>query len=180
MANNTQIIPHIKGIIPKDAKSVLCIGCGHHNSSFFKNESMRKNHDILETCFSSFDITGIDIFPKAIEYRNTFGPKGTYISGDTRDIRSLVTSKFDVVICHHVIEHLPKEDGWKLIEDCESLSKNIVIFGAPTGFVKSNSKDNEYMEHLSGWTPKEFSGYNIDFNKKGIFLVSKRINNEAL
>lgn len=175
MSLNSIVIPHIKQLITPDIKSVLDLGCGNHDASFL-DSNLRAKEDILINLFpSGYDLTGIDLFEGAIEYRNNFGPHGTYILGDIRNFIKLTNGRhFDMILCHHVIEHLPKEDGAKLIADVESKALKLVVFGAPQGFIKSGSDINKYQEHLSGWTAEDFPMYEVNY-KEDVFLVSKRI-----
>jgi len=63
-----------------------------------------------------------------------------------------------------LIEHLPKEDGKKLINLMENIAKKKIIIVTPNGFLPQKSYDNnELQEHVSGWTVAEMrqAGFQI-------------------
>jgi len=74
------------------------------------------------------------------------------------DIRYLPIKRkaFEVSVCFHVLEHIAKEDGLKVIEQMDMISSNQVIIAMPVGFQELHEYDgNPYQTHKSGWTPKE-------------------------
>jgi len=72
---------------------------------------------------------------------------------------------FDIVFCGQLIEHLEKEDGWKLITRMEEIARKQVIITTPVGMYKTVTKhrDNPYLEHKSAWHPDELKalGYKV-------------------
>lgn len=69
------------------------------------------------------------------------------------------TRQIDLVTFYGVIEHLPKHEGWKLLEKCEQLTSRYILLETPTGFVAQGPEfGNEYQRHLSGWYPDELRG----------------------
>jgi predicted SAM-dependent methyltransferase len=93
---------------------------------------------------------------------------------DAKEVKTL--GKFDVVICNHVIEHLEKNEGIKLLNDLESIGKTIII-GTPVGYVDTeyNVKlhNNEFERHQCGWMPDEFKnkGYMIKIIKNSFMAI---------
>lgn len=63
---------------------------------------------------------------------------------------------FDLITCFDVIEHLKKEDGYKLIQDLEKLSNKTIVFLTPLGDIAIGESKIQYHVHLSGWRPEEF------------------------
>jgi hypothetical protein len=63
---------------------------------------------------------------------------------------------FDLVTCFDVIEHLKKDDGYKLIECLEKLSNDMLLFFTPLGEVAIGQSKIKYETHLSGWLPQDF------------------------
>lgn len=176
MTKNSDIIPCFKKLITDDIYTVLDLGCGHDDPSF-ANKELREKEDILFSLFAeNYDITGIDAFEGAILFREKFGPVGKYILGDVRNFIELTNGKqYDLIICHHTIEHLIKDDGVKLIKDIESKAKKLIILGAPNGFREQKSNHNPFQGHLSGWVPGDFKDYSNDYSGD-VFIVSKKIN----
>jgi hypothetical protein len=67
--------------------------------------------------------------------------------------------KFDLVTAYGVIEHVPKDEGWKLLKKCEALSDKFVLFETPNGFVEQGPEfGNPFQRHLSGWYANDFRG----------------------
>jgi hypothetical protein len=77
-------------------------------------------------------------------------------------VKYLKPGSFDLITALDVIEHLPKADGLRLIDDMESLCSGRIIWATPNGpwAVYPGVK---YHCHLSGWLPGEFTarGYSI-------------------
>lgn len=170
---NSDFIPLIKKLIPTNAVSILDVGCGK------LWEGNKEKEDILLSISKNknYNITGIDIFPECIEWRKNSDPNGTYIQMDVRDVKQL-NKKYDVIICHHVIEHLTKGEGRKLIQDIESMNPKLIIFGTPIGFrnteYATELHDNEFELHKCGWVQNDFIqlGYKV-FSYKEAFLSHK-------
>ena len=171
---NSDFIPIIKKHIPKDAISVIDVGCGK------LNDDNPDKEDILISCFSDpkYEITGIDGFKENIEWRNNHRLRGEFILMDVRDIKKL-GRKFDVVICHHVIEHLVKEESLALVKGLESITGKVLIIGTPVGFTDTHYAvdlhHNDLELHKCGWMPSEFEqmGYKT-MTKKQAFLAIKK------
>lgn len=174
-ATNSDFIPRIKKAIPKDAITVIDVGCGMVQPDSSKKE------DILFSCFSDskYKITGIDGFKPNIDWRKV-NQKGEFIEMDVRDADKL-GKKFDVVICNHVIEHFEKEESIIFVNKLEALANKILIIGTPIGFVDTTYNvelhQNELEAHKCGWIPEEFErcGYQT-FSRKNAFIAIKRFN----
>jgi SAM-dependent methyltransferase len=88
---------------------------------------------------------------------------------------SFLDSSWDVVLLIDVIEHLTKDDGFKVLDHVERIAKKCVIIDTPNGFEPQkgwaawNLPHCDLQEHLSGWTDKEFNvrGYST-------LLIGKR------
>lgn len=64
---------------------------------------------------------------------------------------------FDIVTCFHVIEHLEKKEGLKLIKQIEKIARKQIIVATPVGFQELHVYDNNpYQTHKSGWLPNDF------------------------
>ena len=68
----------------------------------------------------------------------------------------------DACVALDLIEHLPKDDGWQLLDDLEHCATQRVVIFTPNGFLPQHGHD-DLQEHLSGWTPDEMRrrGYNV-------------------
>jgi methyltransferase family protein len=108
---------------------------------------------------------GVDVFPAAVEQAKANGSHDHYLIADIlkedpHDVLSRFDGqKFDLVMLYDVIEHLPKRDGYRLLEKCEQLTSKYVLLKTPNGFVEQGPEfGNEHQRHLSGWFPHDFEG----------------------
>ncbi len=153
--------------IPKD-NTVLDLGCGCGNP-------------FRDTCFPC--LIGIDIFRKHFdmpEYTATL-----YI--DIKKIDKCVYGdEFDVVTAIDVIEHLTKDEGYKLLKDMEAIARNKVMIFTPLKWDKNEEavKDkncwaygNEHNYHKSLWCERDFTkeGYEIVQCQTGYVLAIKNL-----
>jgi SAM-dependent methyltransferase len=130
-------------------QDVLDVGCG-------KNSPLRFVHKV--------QLVGIDGFPPAIEEAKALGTHDEYFTGDVTHLRERFPErKFDACVALDVIEHLPKADGWRLLEAMEKLATRRVVIFTPNGFVPQHSQNGDLQEHLSGWTADDFRarGYQV-------------------
>jgi len=176
-AKNSDVIPIILSNIRKDIVTVLDIGCG----KLWDNNP--RGEDILFSCFDNpkYKITGIDIFPECIDYRKRYGPRGDYLVMDVRSLQDL-PNKFDLIIAHHVLEHMDKKESREILKEIEKKAKKQIIIGAPIGFTNTeyavSLHNNPFELHRCGWKPEEFKqrGYSIHIIKN-VFLAFKNVNN---
>ncbi len=133
-----------------DCESVLDVGCGEE--SFIKRVK-----EVLH-----FYSEGIDIFKLAITKSKKRKIHNKHTLGDIRKINVFYKPKsFDAVIALDVVEHLEKEDAFKLIKNMEKIAKKKVIILTPNDFEHQHiHNDNPYQIHKSAWTKKEFQEQN--------------------
>jgi len=62
---------------------------------------------------------------------------------------------FDYVLAVEVLEHLTKEQGWKLISELSRCCKRKIILTTPNGFKPQEGHEIPTEAHLSGWTVEE-------------------------
>ena len=135
----------------KDCRTILDVGCGDNSPISF-----------LEEKYTS---VGVDAYKPAIEDSKKRKIHNSYIHGDIKKLSSLAKAKsFDAVIALDVIEHLKKEDGYKLLDNMEKIARKKIILVTPNGFIPQFNKDNKLQAHLSGWTVKDFKkrGYHVE------------------
>ena len=81
----------------------------------------------------------------------------TYV-GDARQVVPTL-GNYDVIICSHMIEHMSKEDGWKLIEAMLARSNTALILGLPLNEpLRGALRGNAYEAHHSVWQQQDFRG----------------------
>lgn len=131
--------------------SLLDVGCG--------------NNSPIKSFSAGLYTVGVDIFERSIEESKAANIHNAYVVSNVLDIdRHFSEGQFDIVLACDVIEHLQKEDGWKLMERMEAIAKHKVIFYTPNGFLKQGDRyNNPWQVHLSGWTTEDFKskGYRV-------------------
>lgn len=91
-----------------------------------------------------------------------------YINAEWKDaLKQFASQKVDSVFILDVIEHLPKEEGKRLLAETIKLAKEQIIIFTPLGFIHQHHDDGKdawgmdggkWQEHHSGWTPDDFEG----------------------
>jgi len=133
----------------RDCRTVLDLGCG--NCSPLR--LVRGPH-----------LVGVDGYAPSLEQARARGTHDEYHLADVRRAAEVLGDRrFEACVALDVIEHLPKVDGWRLLEAMEQLATRRVIIVTPNGFVPQRSRDGDLQEHLSGWLPAEFRarGYHV-------------------
>lgn len=133
----------------RGCRTVLDVGCGSCSPLRFL-EQVR--------------LVGVDGYAPALEQAARLGTHDEYVLGDVREVGGLFKARhFDACVALDLIEHLPKEGGWRLVEQMESLAARRVVIFTPNGFVPQHSRDGDLQEHLSGWTAQEMreKGYRV-------------------
>lgn len=154
------LITSLQGLI-EDTDTILDIGCG------------MKNVTRNLACNS---LTGIDIYEDYLVNGD--------VCGDVTELEKYFQPKsFDIVLSLDLIEHLKKEDGYKLIENMTSIAKKKVLIMTPCVWSENKSAvenntlwsyGNKYNYHQSFWELKEFidSGFTkIDNNFFNEFIL---------
>ena len=137
-----------KLVAKEEIKTALDIGCG------------TRSH--LQVFRPDLETTGLDAFSSAIDTAKKRGVHDHYIHADI--LKDQIDNQFDLVTLYGLIEHLPKTEGIKLIDNIEKLSRKYIIFETPNGFVPQGPEfGNEFQRHRSGWNIKEFEnrGYTV-------------------
>jgi hypothetical protein len=111
---------------------------------------------------------GVDCFLPAIKISKMNGIHSDYIYTDILNaLDSFLPESFDCVIALDLIEHLKKEEGYRLIKLMNKVAKKMIIIFTPNGYVSQDALDNNpWQIHRSGWTISEFN--KIGFTVIGI------------
>ena len=108
---------------------------------------------------------GIDIFAPSLEKSKKKKIHNEYYKINYSQAEEIFKeNSFDCVLASDFIEHLEKEDGYKLLEIMERLAKKKVIIFTPNGFLPTGEYEgNPWQVHKSGWTVEEMrkKGYNV-------------------
>ena len=131
-------------------ESVLDIGCG-------PARTLRQ----LEVAHC----VGFEGYRPAFEEAQRLKTQDEMVFGDVRELsRYFKPRQFDACIAMDVIEHLPKDEGLKLMRDMEAIAKKKVVFFTPNGFLpQRQSADSDLQAHFSGWEAEEMRlhGYKV-------------------
>jgi SAM-dependent methyltransferase len=134
-----------------DCASVLDVGCGPAST-------LRQ--------LGASKCVGIDGYLPAVEEARQKNTHDEILHGDIRELpQHFKAGQFDACIAMDVIEHLPKQDGLKLMRDMEVIAKKKVVFFTPNGFLpQKHATVSDLQEHLSGWEVKEMQchGYMVE------------------
>jgi len=105
-------------------------------------------------------IDAIEIFDANISpvydavYNHTF-------KGDARALIEKLDN-YDVIICSHMIEHMPKEEGWALLEAMKKKAKDAVLLGVPFNSpLRGAIGGNVHESHLAVWIRNDFKGQDV-------------------
>jgi len=123
-----------------DCDSVLDLGCG--------------DNSLIQYYNIPFSV-GVEIFEPYLQKSKKRSIHNQYIKLDIRKIEFKPKS-FNVVLCGEVLEHLTKEDGYRLIKKMKKWAKNKIVITTPNGYLWQDGYDgNLLQEHRSGWSVKE-------------------------
>jgi SAM-dependent methyltransferase len=123
-----------------DVKTVLDVGCGQG----------------VHRLYRDYDTTGIDIYADDLLRARELGNYKHLISGDIRAL-NFPERSFDAVTAIEIIEHLKKDEGLELLDRIEKIARKTVVITTPWGDdLLPKNKWNPFLDHQSGWLPKEF------------------------
>lgn len=147
--------------------SILDVGCG--NGILMKR---------IVSAGRGFEfISGVDVFQP---YLVSCKQEGVYCEVFLCDCRNLPFKKksFDLVLCSHVIEHLEKEDGMRLLNELETIARRRIVIVTPTAsYPEITIKDcldcNPFQQHRSTWLPFEFESRGYKVMGQGLRIKAK-------
>ena len=151
-------------LVPEKVYRFLDIGCGDcTNTMFVEADSVAVRNDATLALMTTYQPSHL-VLCNALDLALILAPKS-----------------FDLIVALDVIEHLKKDDGYKLVEVAESLSCGRIIFFTPLGYHMVHETGETYQCHLSGWYPDNFTsmGYscwvfpNFHDNGVGAFYAVK-------
>jgi len=132
-------IEHLKREL-SDCNTVLDLGCGYNSQ--------------IQHCNIPFSL-GVELFEPYLQESKKKGIHNQYTKADIRKVEFKPKS-FDVILCSEVLEHLTKEEGYKLIKKMERWAKKKIIITMPNGYLwQDGYGNNPLQEHKSGWNVEE-------------------------
>jgi hypothetical protein len=160
-SSNLLLVPHvctrIRELMPI---SILDIGIGFGKYGFLAREYMDicKQRYQAETWETKID--GIEIFPDYVGDLQRLIYNDIYI-GDAFDCLEKL-GDYDLILLIDMIEHLPKERGFELLELIKKKSKTALI-STPVRVISlgkpSMKYGNKYESHVSKWKREELERF---------------------
>ena len=77
--------------------------------------------------------------------------------GDARAILAGLNRSFDLVLMIDVFEHLTREDGTRVLQECHRLGKSIIISVPATWDAQDGGEVNPYETHRAQYAAADFS-----------------------
>lgn len=134
-----------------DCKTLLDVGCGSDSP--------------IQSFSHKLHCVGVDGFAPSLEKSKSRGIHDEYRQIDVMDIgKEFEADSLDCVLASDLIEHLTKEDGYKLMDMIEKIAAKKVIIFTPNGFLPQGEYDDNPMQvHISGWSVEEMqkAGYEV-------------------
>ena len=141
--------------IPKDVESLIDVGCGRGIVGA-----------ITRIYRTPKRLVGIDIFQDYIDFCKKYSIYDEVLRLDLRSAQLPFNDReFSVATCIETIEHLPRQQGEKLLNELHRIA-DLVIVSTPSAFFrqpKSHVKSNPFQAHVSKWTVEDFRkrGYDV-------------------
>lgn len=127
----------------KRGLSVLDAGCG------------KKSQIALVARRCHYNLVGLDIFQPDLEMAKRNSAYNDILVGDVTHL-PFKNNCFDVVAAIHVLEHLEKPNGDKMLRELERVSKWLVLVACPVGKSAQDAcGGNPYQEHKYVWSIEE-------------------------
>jgi 2-polyprenyl-3-methyl-5-hydroxy-6-metoxy-1,4-benzoquinol methylase len=151
--------------IPKDVESLIDVGCGRGIVG-----AMTRIYRTPKR------LVGVDIFQDYIDFCKKYS---IYDELHRLDLRKaplpFSDREFTVATCIETIEHLPKQQGEKLLDELHRIA-DVVIVSTPSAFFrqpKSHVKNNPFQAHVSKWTVEDFKKRGYDVKGAGALAAHK-------
>lgn len=148
--------------------TVLDVGCG--TGAFAQSLTYAKR-------FRSRSVVGLDAHLPSLLKARSQGIYRDVVRGDVTRLPFRDCS-FEIALCAEVIEHLRKDDGFRLVHELERVATKRTVLTTPNGFVPYRSllhdpfqEGNPLSIHLSGWEPEELKGFGYRISGNGLALI---------
>lgn len=149
MSSLPELDPIVSRLIKGDV--ILDVGCGKGKWGYFSRLNNPKAY-----------LVGLDLELENLEFCKRYGLYDDLILARAPELPFRPKS-FDCVIAAEVIEHMSKREGYKLLDQVELISRNIVIVTTPA----PRAVFTMGKGHISSWDPKEL-------RKRGFKVIGVR------
>ncbi len=153
-------------------RNLLDVGCGNYGWNHAK-------FDFLEGINIK---VGIDLnIDRLLTYCNT---DWTVFIHNLSEGLPFLNKSFDLVVCLDVLEHLPTETSFKLLNEIIRVGKDVIVY-TPEGFFDTEKLQSEAVNspldiHKSTWTKITLEHYGFITDRIGPIFVEKIGDNEKL
>jgi 2-polyprenyl-3-methyl-5-hydroxy-6-metoxy-1,4-benzoquinol methylase len=105
-------------------------------------------------------IEGIEVFESYLTPMHSYLYNEIHIGEASQVVASLSDQSYDLVWMGDVIEHLPKEEGFRLVRQLMRISRHCVVISTPSRFVEQSAlMGNDHERHLSHWVAADFHSF---------------------
>jgi len=147
--------------IPVSVNSLIDVGCGKGIVGA-----------LMRIYRNATRLVGVDIFPPYIKFCKKYHFYDEVYAIDLRKIPlPFKNEEFEVATCIEVIEHLPKEDGEKMLGELERIAQTVMISTPSHYFSQPGFDDNPYRTHFSKWSARDFRKRGYKVKGVGSFTV---------
>lgn len=133
---------------------VLDIGPGIMPMNFFRP----KLHMLLEPC---------ETYAKILTQRYADDKSMLILHGSAQAVLPVMAdNSVDSIVLMDVLEHIPKDEGRKILQQAQRLARRQIIVFTPLGYMAQHVEEGQkdgfgldghvFQEHRSGWLPEDF------------------------
>ncbi len=153
-------------LIPTDVKSVVDVGCGRG----LVGALLRIYRDPEYT-------VAVDTFKPYLNFVRDLGMYDEVIEHDVSTGHlPFGCKRFDVAICLEVIEHLKKDDGFRLLEELQRIAGRVIISTPGAFFPQKHFDGNPKQAHISSYRVRELEDIGFKVYRVGnLLLFGKQI-----
>ncbi|MEM2105329.1 MAG: class I SAM-dependent methyltransferase [Candidatus Bathyarchaeia archaeon] len=150
--------------IPIETNSLIDVGCGRGIigalARIYRNPKR---------------LVGVDVFRPYLNFCSCHSLYDELYNHDlTKTPLFFRDKEFDVATCIEVLEHIPKSDGEKLLNELERIAKKVIIT-TPNGLLPQKPLDgNPFQRHVSYWSVKDFTKRGYTVKGVGYFTIFGR------
>lgn len=146
------LVDPVSWVINRSTESILDVGCGQGLPMQMIKMRMKIKKSV-----------GVDLFEPYLKECKKKKIHTEYVRADVRKL-PFGDKSFDAVIALQVLEHLHKDEAWKVLYKMEKIARKQVIVAMPIGEMYHPAVDgNEHQLHHAAFYPKELKkkGYKI-------------------